>query len=34
MTTCWYGLEFMAWDGRLYGVEDANQLNVGINFNF
>ncbi|GAA0784141.1 porin [Marinobacterium sediminicola] len=26
--------EFMAWDGSLYGVEDSNQLNVGINFNF
>ncbi|PSL16830.1 putative porin [Marinobacterium halophilum] len=26
--------EFMAWDGSLYGVEDANQLNVGINFSF
>ncbi|GAA0700903.1 hypothetical protein GCM10009104_32530 [Marinobacterium maritimum] len=26
--------EFMAWDGSLYGVEDSNQLNVGVNFNF
>lgn len=26
--------EFMAWDGSLYGVEDANTLNAGINFNF
>ncbi len=26
--------EFMAWDGSLYGVEDSNQLNIGVNFNF
>lgn len=26
--------ELMAWEGTLYGVEESNQTNIGINFNF
>lgn len=26
--------EVMAWEGTLYGVEESNQTNLGINFNF
>ncbi|WP_372966389.1 porin [Marinobacter sp.] len=26
--------EFMVWDGRLYGVDNSNQVNIGMNFSF
>ncbi len=26
--------ELMSWEGTLYGVEESNQTNIGINFNF
>lgn len=27
-------VEAMAWDGSLYGTEDSNVINLGMNFNF